>query len=238
MKRLGPYTRIRKPSNAGPSPAVEAQTVVHSLVLSAPPILAISATFALLLSACAVDTGVVPPMDAMGPPDSTAGEGGAPDSAGPLPDSSFDDAGEVDSGTMDAAGLDSSAMDSALPDTGASDTGASDTGTPDTGTPDTGRPDTGTPDTGSPPPTCDSLFGGIRNYERCVGAETASACEFYSDPSSNMTCTQLCDTAGETCLGTWNEGYSDEPICRHRGERGGCSDSGDAYICRCTRPTS
>ncbi|RLB52722.1 MAG: hypothetical protein DRJ42_14055 [Deltaproteobacteria bacterium] len=157
-----------------------------------------------------------------------------------MADSGAGETGVADSGdgpSMDSSLGDSAAPDSGLRDTGSLESGPADTGPADTGPADTGPPDTGLPDTGTPPPTCDALFGAIRSYLRCDAVETASACEFYSDPTSNMTCTQLCATASETCIDTWHEGPSDD-LCTHSGSRSGCSDSGDAYLCRCTRPTS
>lgn len=77
------------------------------------------------------------------------------------------------------------------------------------------------------------LFGGIRSYVLCD--ETSTECEFYSDPPSDMTCSEICATAGQSCVGTWSEGFGGEPICTRHDDRDGCDDSGDAYLCRCTR---
>jgi len=142
--------------------------------------------------------------------DTATSETDVPDTGDPPIDSSV---------TTDSAPLDSSAMDSATP---------MDSSMPDT----TVLPDT-TPPT---PPTCDDTFGGIRSYVHCD--ETATECEFYSDPVMDMTCTQLCAVGGETCLGTWSEGPSSD-ICRRAAPRPeGCADPGDAYLCRCTRPSA
>jgi hypothetical protein len=99
--------------------------------------------------------------------------------------------------------------------------------------PDTGPLDTGAPDVVVPPPRCDDLFGSIDGYVRCD--ETATECEFYSNPSSDMTCTELCATASQECRGSWSEGGGGEPLCTRHDDRAGCDDPGDAYLCRCTR---
>ncbi len=198
---------------------------------------ALATVLTVLLGACALDSSATLPTDGSAVADSGAGETGVADSGdGPPMDSSLGDSSAPDSGLRDTGSLESGPADTGSADTGPADTGPADTGPPDTGPADTGTPDTGTPDTGAPPPTCDALFGAIRNYLRCDAAETASACEFYSDPSSNMTCTELCATASETCIDTWDEGPSGDR-CTHSGSRSGCSDVGNAYLCRCTRPT-
>jgi hypothetical protein len=141
-------------------------------------------------------------------------DGGSPlDASGPARDGAPPDVAPLDAPPGD--------------DAGSPDAGPPDAGPPDVGPPDTGPPDSGPPDAG-PRPTCRELYGGVGGYYRCQ--ETATTCEFYTNPSGSQSCDAVCAAGGGTCLDAWRELYP----CGHREDRT-CGFAMDDMICLCTR---
>jgi hypothetical protein len=177
-------------------------------------------SFTLVLSAslvlgCSFDKSALSPLDSTVVTDTGTAETGGPADSSPIDATPMDSSEPTDTST----GSDASTLDAGF-----------DTSMPDSSPVDTSTP----PDTSMPPPSCDDLFDGLDGYVRCEEAPTA--CEFYSDPMpSEMSCDELCATAGQSCLGTWSENGGGR-LCGRIDNRSGCGDPGDAFICRCTRP--
>lgn len=186
-------------------------------------IVAVLAVSMLLASGCALDRTGVGDEDGGPGIDAQSIDAGGRETgvdAPPPDDDSGIDSGRIgdDSGT-DGGGDSDSGIDSGI-----------DSGT-DAGT-DSGI-DAGTDaglDSGPPRMTCDMRYGGIRRYELC--AETATSCEFYSDPSTDSSCNTICAAGGGTCISAHEE---DSANCSDAGGTT-CDTAFNDVVCVCTRP--
>jgi hypothetical protein len=168
-------------------------------------------------------------------------DAGTDGGAGIARDGGLDGAWRVD-GARDAAGLRDGDLardapmdrvdagsDAGPPDAGPPDAGPPDAGPPDAGPPDAGPPDAGPPDAG--PPSCDSVYGAAQSYVLC--AQRATECEFYTNPSGDRTCDDICADYGGTCLAAYRE-ESDTVVCT-RTRTDACDSLHNDEICVCTR---
>jgi hypothetical protein len=81
-------------------------------------------------------------------------------------------------------------------------------------------------------PTCDSFYSTQDGYEGC--AEGASECEFHVTPPSGVTCAEICATAGESCVESFDPGSGVPNRCRRSTMRA-CDASFSPAICVCSR---
>lgn len=84
-----------------------------------------------------------------------------------------------------------------------------------------------------PPPTCDELFGTASGYVLCM--HDATSCTFNVNPNGN-TCTTICDSYGQTCLGGIDNPGDAGTECMIQGPFDCDDGSGkSSTICICTR---